>query len=168
MSAGDGKRIFRMRKRIVPFGQATESDADGEWLDLGVLAEVEISSEHPAHPIESALLPGQETGWRAGTPGRQVIRLLFTPAQRVTRIQLHFEEESVARTQEYALRWSPERDQPCRELLRQQWNFSPDGATVEIEDHRVDLPSVAVLELIIDPGPEGQAAFASMESMRIG
>ena len=155
-----------MKKRIVPIVQADEPD--GDWLDLGVLAEVEVSSEDPAHPIESALVSGGQTGWRAGTPGRQVIRLLFSPPQRVTRIRLHFHETAIARTQEYCLRWSPERDQPCREVLRQQWNFSPAGATVETEDHHVDLPSVAVLELIIDPGSEGQAAFASMESMRVG
>lgn len=155
-----------MRKRIVPIRPVPE--ADGDWLDLGALAEVEISSENPEHPIESALIPGHDTGWRASTPGRQVIRLLFSPAQKVTRIWLRFEEKSVARTQEYALRWSPEHDQPCREIVRQQWNFSPSGTTVEIEDHTVDLPSVAILELIIDPGSESQAAFASMESMRVG
>ena len=61
----------------------------------------------------------------------------------------------------------PRSNQPCREIVRQQWNFSPSGATVEIEDHRVDLPTVAVLELVIDPGSEGQAVFASMESMQV-
>jgi len=155
-----------MKKRIVPIEQMDESA--GEWLDLGALAEVEVSSENPAHPIEWALVPGHETGWRAGTPGRQVIRLLFASPQKVARIQLHFEEKSVERTQEYALRWSPERDVPCREIVRQQWNFNPASATVEIEDHRVDLPPVAILELIIDPGSESQAIFASMERMRIG
>lgn len=155
-----------MRKRILPAGQSTQ--LDGDWLDLGSLAEVEISSEDPEHLIESALISGNESGWRAGTPGRQQIRLIFSPPQKVTRIQLHFEETSVARTQEYTLRWAPERGQPCREIVRQQWNFSPSGATVEIEDHQVDLPSVALLELIIDPGSEGQVVFASMERMRIG
>ena len=155
-----------MRKRILPAGQSTQ--LDGDWLDLGSLAEVEISSEDPEHLIESALISGNESGWRAGTPGRQQIRLIFSPPQKVTRIQLHFEETSVARTQEYTLRWAPERGQPCREIVRQQWNFSPSGATLEIEDHQVDLPSVAILELIIDPGCESQALFASMKRMRIG
>jgi hypothetical protein len=154
-----------MRKRIVSVDQALE--IDGDWLDLGSLAEVEISSEDPEYPIESALISGNGSGWRAGTPGQQVIRLLFSPPQKVTRIHLHFEEQSVARTQEYTLRWSPERSQPFREIVRQQWNFSPGGATVEIEDHVVELPSVEVLELIIDPGSEGGAAFASMKRMRI-
>jgi hypothetical protein len=45
-----------MRKRIVPVGQVPQPD--GDWLDLGSLAEVEISSEDPEHPIESALISG--------------------------------------------------------------------------------------------------------------
>ena len=154
-----------MRKRIVPVEQALE--IDGDWFDLGSLAEVEISSEDPEYPIESALISGNGSGWRAGTPGQQMIILLFSPPQKVTRIHLHFEEQSVARTQEYALRWAPERSQPCREIVRQQWNFSPSGATVEIEDHLVEVPSVEVLELIIDPGSEGEGVFASMKRMKI-
>jgi len=155
-----------MRKRIIPITQAPEPE--GDWLDLDSIVEVEVSSENPDHPIESALIPGHDTGWRAGTPGRQIIRLLFSPAQKVTRIQLRFEEKSVTRIQEYSLRWSPKPDEPCREIVRQQWNFSPDGATVEIEDHHVSLPSVALLELIIDPGSAAQTTYASMESLRIG
>lgn len=157
-----------MRKRIVPVEQRQGAVADGDWLDLGALAEVEISSENPEHPIESALLPGRASGWRAGTPGRQVIRLLFAQPQKVSRIQLQFEEKSIARTQEYVLRWSPDRDQPGREIVRQQWNFDPNGATTELEDYQVQLPSAAVLELIIDPGADEQAVFASLESLRIG
>jgi hypothetical protein len=66
-----------MRKRIVPVGQVPQPD--GDWLDLGSLAEVEISSEVPEHPIESALISGNESGWRAGNPGRQQISLIFSP-----------------------------------------------------------------------------------------
>ena len=35
------------------------------------LAEVEITSEDAAHPIESALLPGRASGWRAAGPGNR-------------------------------------------------------------------------------------------------
>ena len=156
-----------MRKKIVPASQAVESCPEAGWLDLGVVAEVEITSEDPEHPIESALLAGQAGGWRAGAPGQQTIRLLFNPPRKLTRIQLHFEETSVARTQEYLLQWSAERGRPCREIVRQQWNFSPSDATVEIEDHRVDLPPVAVLELVIDPDLGHKAAIASLFAMRV-
>ncbi len=156
-----------MRKKIVPAEQAPGSPPEGDWLDLGAIAEVEITSENPEHPIESALIPGQASGWRAGAPGKQKIRLLFAPAHKITRIQLHFKESSVERTQQYVLQWSPQPDQASREIVRQQWNFSPNGTTVEIEDHQVDLPPIAVLELIIDPDLGDATVYASLESMRI-
>jgi hypothetical protein len=45
-----------MRKRIIGFDQQTESREEG-WLDIGNLAEIELSSEDRSFPIESAILP---------------------------------------------------------------------------------------------------------------
>src|SRR5438552_9305056 len=44
-----------------------------------------------------------------------------------------------ARTQEFVLRWRSEDDPGFREIVRQQWNFSPPQTTREIEDYQVDL-----------------------------
>ena len=44
---------------------------------------MEVTSEDAAHPIESALLPGSASGWRAAAPGTQTIRLLFIRPQRL-------------------------------------------------------------------------------------
>jgi hypothetical protein len=157
-----------MRKSIIPDRpRASPEFQESDWLDLGSNAEVEITSEDPAHTIECALTPGEGGGWRAGEPGLQRIRLLFSPARRITRILLQFEETAVARTQEYVLQWSPEHGQPCREILRQQWNFTPGGATIELEEHGVDLPSVAVLELLINPDLQEPSAVASLQRMRV-
>jgi hypothetical protein len=156
-----------MRKRIIEPGQQEVSPPEGEWLDLERLAEVEVSSEDPAHPIESALLPGSGPGWRAAGPGRQTIRLLFPSPQRLRRIRLDFVETGAERTQEYLLRCSPDGGQSFREIARQQWNFSPGGATSEAEDHRVDLPAVTVLELGITPHIGGGDAVASLARMRL-
>ena len=93
------------------------------------LAEVEVTSEDDAHPIESALLPGRASGWRAAGPGKQTIRLLFNHPQRLRRIWINFLEPGTERTQEYVLRWSPDSGQSFREIVRQQWNFSPQGTT---------------------------------------
>src|ERR1700751_3478067 len=101
------------------------------WLDVGSVAVVEVTSEDDAYPIESALLAGGERGWRAGGPGPQTIRLVFDQPQTLRRIQLHFEETDVARMQEFVLRWSPDRGKLYREIIRQQWNFSPFGTTRE-------------------------------------
>jgi hypothetical protein len=140
---------------------------DADWLPLEELAEVEITSENTAHPIEAALVAGGGSGWRAETPGKQTIRLLFARPQPVKRIWLRFEERDSERTQEYVVRWSPDRGQSFRDVVRQQWNFSPRGATVETEDHRVDLPAVTILELCITPDTSGGTAVASLNELRL-
>lgn len=156
-----------MRKRIV--GSAPPDAAAGgqPWLDLDELAEVEISSEDIDHPIESALLPGGTSGWRAAGPGPQTIRLRFARPQRLRRIWLHIIEAQVERTQEYVLRWSGPDESSVHDIVRQQWTFSPGGATSQIQDHQVDLPSVSVLELTIVPDIGGGSARASLAQLRL-
>lgn len=156
-----------MRKRIITPVQQKTLSLDQDWLNVEELAEVEITSEDAAHPIESALLPGVAPGWRAATPGKQTIRLLFAQPQRLQRIWLNFLESDVERTQEYVLRWSPDGGQSFREIVRQQWNFSPQGATRETEEHEVDLPAVTVLELNIIPDTSGGNALASLAQLRL-
>lgn len=155
-----------MQKRIIPV-QREAASPDQDWLDIEKLAEVEITSEDAAHPIESALLPGGTSGWRAAGPGKQTIRLIFTCPQRVRRIWLNFVETCTERTQEYVLRWSADGGQSFRDIVRQQWNFNPQGATGETEDHRVDLPAVTVLELNIIPDISGGKAVASLAQLRL-
>ena len=156
-----------MRKRIITPVQQETASLDQDWLNIEGLAEVEITSEDAAHPIESALLPGLTSGWRAAGPGKQTIRLLFANPQRLRRIWLNFVEPHTERTQEYVLRWSPDGGQSYREIIRQQWNFSPQGATSETDDLHVELPTVTVLELIIIPDISGENAFASLAHLRL-
>jgi hypothetical protein len=113
------------------------------------------------------LLSGGTPGWRAADPGKQTIRLLFTQPQPLRRIWLNFVEDHAERTQEYVLRWSADGGQSYREIVRQQWNFSPQGATSETEDHHVELPAVTVLELSIIPDTSGAKSFASLEQLRL-
>ncbi|HET8562538.1 MAG TPA: carbohydrate-binding protein [Candidatus Binatia bacterium] len=156
-----------MRKRIIPAVQQDSSIPGEDWLDLERVAQVEITSEDPVHPIESALLPGPGLGWRAAGSGEQSIRILFSDPPRLRRIWLHFVEPTTARTQEFALRWSADGGKSFREIVRQQWNFSPQGATCETEDHRVDLSGVTVLELSIIPDISGGHARASLAQLRL-
>ena len=156
-----------MRKRIVGRAQQEAVLADQDWLNVERLADVEVTSEDPRYPIEAALVPGRGSGWRAAEPGRQTMRLLFTSPQRLRRIWLVFAESTIERTQEYVLRWSSDGGQSFHEIVRQQWNFSPQGATWETEDHRVELSDVAILELSIIPDTSGNLAFASLVQLRI-
>ena len=156
-----------MRKRIITPVQQETAPPDLEWLNMEGLAEVEITSEDAAHPIDSALLPGRVSGWRAAGPGEQKIRLLFASPQQLRRIWLNFVETRTERTQEYVLRWSQDGGQSFREIVRQQWNFSPHGATNETEDLHVELPAVTVLELSIIPDTSGGNAIASLAQLRL-
>jgi hypothetical protein len=159
-----------MRKRIKPEAEPTGASPAGDWLDLERLAAVEITSEDAAYPIEWALAPGRGAssgGWRAASPGPQTIRLVFDEPQRVRRIWLHFVEQAGERTQEFVLRWSADRGRSFREIVRQQWNFSPPDAGAEMEDYQVDLTGVTELELVITPDIRGGGSAASLARLRV-
>jgi hypothetical protein len=138
-----------------------------QWLDLRPIASVELTSEDPENTIEAALAATGGRGWRAGKPGPQTIRLIFDDPQRVHRIRLHFLERAAERTQEFTLRWASSGREPLHEIVRQQWNFSPDGSTSETEDYRLDLEDVSVLELIINPDVRSGEAVASLAEWRV-
>jgi hypothetical protein len=137
------------------------------WLDLDSLAEVAVTSEDPAFPIESAFTFGVSPGWRAGGGGEQTIRLAFDTPQRIKRVWLRFEETEADRTQEFSLRWRPDLQGQSQEIVRQQWNFSPTGATTEVEDYKVDLDNVGVLELAINPDVSRRDAVATLAEWRV-
>lgn len=156
-----------MRKRIIDPTQNLTASGDPHWLNLESLADVDVTSEDSRHPIENALLPGRAPGWRAGELGEQTIRLVFLSPQRLRRIRLSFLESETERTQEYALRWSQDGGKTFREIVRQQWNFSPQGSTTETEDHQVDLSGVTALELHIIPDLGGKRVPASLDQMQV-
>jgi hypothetical protein len=156
-----------MRKYIIGHSPREVSATERGWLDLELRAQVEITSEAEDYPIESALIPGSGSGWRAAQPGEQTIRLLFDEPLRLRRIHLVFQEDVQERTQEFVLRWSPDGGQSYREILRQQYNFSPPGATHEVEDYDVELSGVTILELKIVPDISGGNAKASLAQLRL-
>ncbi len=156
-----------MRKRIIGPGPREVAAAEPGWVDLDLLAQVEITSEDADYPIESALIPGTGLGWRAAQPGEQTIRLLFDEPRSLKRIHLMFHEGEQERTQEFVLKWSADGGQSYREILRQQYNFNPPGATREVEDYQIDLDGVTALELKIVPDISGGSARASLAQLRI-
>ena len=75
-----------MRKRITNQDPQNAARVDQRWLDLQRLAQVELTSEDAAYPIEAALIPSAGPGWRAAQAGEQTIRLLFDELQRIRHI----------------------------------------------------------------------------------
>jgi hypothetical protein len=156
-----------MRKRLItPTPETVRSRAEG-WLDVERAAIVEITSEEEDYPIESAFVSGETQGWHAAEPGPQTIRLVFDQPQRLKQISLVFEEKETARTQEFVLRWSPDGGSSFREIVRQQWNFSPTDTIREVEEYQVELSNLTVLELIIMPNMSGGTARASLKRLRL-
>ena len=157
-----------MRKRITgshytkPSGESTE-----DWVDLEHIATVEVTSEDPSFPIECAVRSEDGAGWRASQQGEQQIRLIFDRPVSLHHIQLRFVELEFERTHEFTLRWSSAAGGSMREIVRQQWNFSPPGSTTEIEDYAVSLDAASVLELAIVPDLRRREAVATLASWRV-
>ena len=156
-----------MRKRLItPIPQNVPLLDEG-WLNLDGAAVVEVTSEEKDYPVESALVAGEILGWRAADSGAQTIRLVFDESQALKRIALVFEEIEIERTQEFVLRWSGDYGGSFQEIVRQQWNFSPPNSIRDVEEYRVELSGVNVLELVIVPDISGGAARASLRSLRV-
>ena len=157
-----------MRKRIVGPSRASVRQKTGQaWLDLEQIATIEVTSEEPNFPVESVFSSEDGVGWRASQKGVQQIRIIFDQPVTLHRIQLHFLEPELERTQEFSVRWSSAEGGPPKEIVRQQWNFSPAGSTREIEDYEVSLDSVAVLELAITPDLTRREAPATLAKWRV-
>jgi hypothetical protein len=155
-----------MRKRIVEPATSVTAADNGDWLHLEQLAEVEVTSEDSNAPIEGVFSLHHPTGWRAATAGDQTIRLVFDAPQQVRRIEVLFVEDTRERAQEFVLRYGSEAA-PLREIVRQQFHFSPGGAVRELESFSVSLTNVCVLELHIIPDRGGGDAVATLAQMRV-
>ena len=151
-----------MRKSILTPAPQEGQPPQSRWIDVENLAQVELSSEDAAHPIESALRIGPGPGWLAAEPGPQIIRLIFDNPVRLRQVYLEFLENDVARTQEFVLRWSPDRGRNYQDIVRQQYNFNPPGTTKEREEYQVDLSGVTVIELNLTPAMGQSGVRASL------
>src|SRR6266700_7223416 len=156
-----------MRKRLVTPTPETVRSRGEDWIDVERSAMVEITSEDKEYPVESVFVSGETQGWRAAIAGTQTIRMIFDHPQRLKQISLVFEEKENARTQEFVLRWSSDGGNSFREIVRQQWNFSPPVTIREVEEYQVELLNVTVLELTIVPNTSGGTARASLKSLRL-
>jgi len=157
---------INVRKSLIAPISQTDPASDQVWLDMDRIASVEVTSEQPGYPIESALR-GESRGWRAANPGTQIVRMIFDQPQTLRRIWLVFEDNENARNQEFVLRWSRGQESSFREIVRQPWNFSPGGSVRENEDYTVHLSEVGILELIIVPDKSGGDVRACLRSFRV-
>jgi len=155
-----------MRKRLISPIRSSAAVRGRGWLELDQSAMVEVTPEAEGYPVEEALLRDGR-GWRAGMPGTQTIRLLFDQPQTIHLIRLVFKEEAFARTQDFVLRWLPSGAGSWKDIVRQQWNFSPPSAIEECEKYRFNLSTAAALELSIKPDISLGEALVSLRRLQL-
>jgi len=158
-----------MRKTLINQSIENIPSPDLNFLDLEQLAQVELSSECQEHPIESALSLTDDSGagWQAASAGEQTIRIVFDQPCTIEHILLVFDEQQLSRTQEFVLLWLADKEDSCREILRQQYHFSPPNTTRESEHYEVRLNRLKALELKIIPDIGGGEACAKLKQLRL-
>ena len=151
-----------IRKKLIG---KTERPDEG-WVDLSQCAAFEVTSEAAGSPLENALSADTKK-WIAATPGEQTIRITFDEPRNISKILLLFEETATPRSQEFVLSWQQAGQPEWREIVRQQFNFTPPGTTTEREEFEVSLQGASALELSIIPERSG-GGHASLSQLRIG
>jgi hypothetical protein len=157
-----------MRKQIItsPSVKAVVSSAGG--LDLNTIATVLVTSELAGHPVENAFDGRGDSGgtrWISETGGEQAVMLAFDAPQTIRSVSLEIEETETSRTQELQLAISCDGEKTWRELVHQEFNFSPTGSTFEREEWTINAEGVTHLRLQVKPDKSGQPCRASLTSL---
>jgi len=156
-----------LRKQIIGAPPAASALVPGQ-IDIAAVATVLVTSEAADHPVDHAFDGRRGPGgsrWIAGEPGEQAVILAFDAPQSIRRVILEVEEHGLARTQELQLAASGDGGQTYRELLRQEYNFSPPGTTFEREEWAVTAECVTHLRLWIKPDKGGKPCRATLTSL---
>jgi hypothetical protein len=158
-----------LRKRQLEADVATRPRAADE-VDIAGCATIAYSSETPAHPVEH-LLDGRSgpgaTRWISARPDviEQIV-VEFDQPQTISRLVYEVEEPVRERTQEVRVEVSEDGGRMYRQILVQEYTFSPGGATYQREEQRFNLRRVSHLRLTIVPNKNGSGT-ATLTSLRL-
>ncbi len=159
----------RLRKRPLEADAATSARAAGE-IDIAGCATIAYSSEDPAHPV-GHMLDGRRgpgaTRWISARPDTvEHIVVEFDRPQAISRLVYEVEEAMRQRTQEVRVEVSEDGGRSYRQILVQEYNFSPGGATYQREEQRFNLRQVTHLRLTVAPNKSGSGT-ASLTALRL-
>jgi hypothetical protein len=159
----------RIRKRLMTEESCTPPEHSGE-IDIANRATLVYSSEDPDHPLEH-LIDGHcgrgATRWAGARPNTaERIVLEFDDPQQISRLVYEVEECCQPRTQEVRVEVSTDHGRTYRQVLAQEYTFSPQGATLQHEDVRLDLPAITHLSLTVVPN-KGGSGVATLTSLRL-
>ena len=158
-----------LRKKIVKDPGLTLAPRANE-IDIPAVATVLLTSEAPDHPVEyvfdSSRGPGG-TRWVADQSGDQTLVLAFDSPQTIRKVSVEIEEREIDRTQELQLSISSDGGRSYREILRQEYTFSPPGTTFEKEEWTLNADAVTHLRLSIRPDKGGRPSRATLTSLAL-
>jgi hypothetical protein len=158
-----------LRKRSLEADAAT-SVRDNDEIDIAGCATIAYSSENPAHPVEHLLDrrsgPGT-TRWISARPDTvEHIVVEFDQPQAIGRLVYEVEEAIRERTQEVRVEVSEDGGRTYRQILVQEYTFSPRGATYQREEQRFNLHQVSHLRFTIVPNKNGSGT-ATLTALRL-
>ncbi|MGE0679501.1 MAG: hypothetical protein AB7P69_01140 [Candidatus Binatia bacterium] len=159
-----------MRKQIVQATSLTSTSPSSQELNVADLATVLVTSEASDFPVENAFDDRRGPGgscWAAVEPGEQTLTVAFDVPQTLRRIVLEIEEREVERTQELSVALSEDGGQTYRELLRQEYTFSPSGATFEREEWSVPARKVTHVQVRIKPDKGNRPCLATLTTLAL-
>src|ERR1700726_3663312 len=159
----------RLRKRPLEAEAATSARAAGE-IDIAGCATIAYSSENPAHSVEHLLDrrsgPGA-TRWVSARPDTvEHIVVEFDRPQAISRLVYEVEETMRERAQEVRVEVWEDGGRSYRQILVQEYNFSPGGATYQREEQRFNLRQVSHLRLSIVPNKNGSGT-STLTALRL-
>jgi hypothetical protein len=161
--------LTRLRKRVLE-ADAVTSAGTADLIDIASCATIAYSSEKPGHPVEHLLdgRPGPGgTRWiSARSDVIEQIIVEFDQPQTISRLAYEVEEAVRERTQEVRVEVSEDGGRTYRQILVQEYTFSPGGATYQREEQRLDLLQTSHLRLTIVPNKNGSGT-ATLTALRL-
>lgn len=136
--------------------------------DIARIATVLVTSEDADYPIDHVFDGSRGRGasrWIAEKPGEQTVILAFDTPQTIGKVVVEVEETDMSRTQEMDVSISGDGGHTYRELLRQEYTFSPPGTTFEHEEWSVNAEGVSHLRLRIKPDKGAKVCRATLTAL---
>jgi hypothetical protein len=134
--------LSRFRKRQLREADATAGERAANEIDIIAAATIAYSSEDPAHPIEHAFDgysgPGATRWISARDNTVEHILIEFDRPQIISPLSYEVEERTLERTQEVRGEISDDGGRTYRQIFVQDYTFSPQGATYQRKQQRLD------------------------------
>jgi hypothetical protein len=137
------------------------------WNNVGITRfQLPTRSAEAAERILLRRVPDANPGGYSRPDTIEHVVVEFDQPQTISRLVYEVEEAMRERTQEVRVEVSEDEARTYRQILVQEYNFSPQGATYQREEQRLDLHRVTHLRLIIVPNKNGSGT-ATLTALRL-